>query len=432
MTKARSVAVLSFFTSLIRVLGGPITILLVTSTLSVEEMGFYYTFFSFISMSQLFEVGVSFVLKQYYSHDCKYDDNGQLSSENKLRCGRLLRFSIQWYSGIAIIYFIIIVPVGFLYFFDYSGEVDWQSAYLLLILSTSLRFIVNIIDSYLDGMQRQVLLNKTRFFSSLFMSLTLWASIYLGFDLMSLGISQCVYVIVFVLFASKYRVQYSRDICLSPINYSFKIEVKRIFPLMGRTSMVWFLGYFFWNGFTLLSFKLYGAEMAGKIGLSIALAKGGYDIANSFLINQRTMIANYLAHDDFSSAYRLFQRYFALAFSILMIGYSGIFVIKCLFPSFYLFDNTLENFDLLSIFLFYCLAMVMTGFNNFVRAYKIEPFILLSLYNAFFIPLMFYLTPLMGINGMFTASIIMFIPSIIYSSYYFMKRVKKSKVLLLI
>ncbi len=76
--------------------------------------------------------------------------------------------------------------------------------------------------------------------------------------------------------------------------------------------------------------------------------------------------------------------------------------------------------------------MVMTGFNNFVRAYKIEPFILLSLYNAFFIPLMFYLTPLMGINGMFTASIIMFIPSIIYSSYYFMKRVKKSKVLLLI
>ncbi len=427
MSKARSVAALSFFTSLIRVIGGPVTILLVSSILTIEEMGFYYTFFSFISMAQLFEIGVGFVLKQYYSHDCKHDENGQITAESKQICGRLFRFSVQWYSVLSVIYVLALIPFGFLYFADYAGDVNWTFAYIVLIISTSLRVSVNVFDSYLDGMQHQVALNKVRLFSSLSMSFSLWLCIYLDFKLVSLGISQLVYVLVFIAFLYKNKNEYLGEIDFKLKDYSFKSEMKRIFPLLGRTSVVWFFGYFFWNGFTLLSFKLYGAETAGMIGLSIALARGGYDVASSFMINQRTIIANYLGNDKFTDAYGLFRKYFLFSTAVLICGYTGFFLLKFIMPSFYLFDKVINDVDLVTIFGFYVLVLIMTGMNNFVRAYKIEPFLFLSIYNAISVPLAFYITSILGWDKMFLLSVLVFLPSIIYSGVFFLKKTRESK-----
>ncbi len=427
MKKAGRVAVLSFFTSLIRVIGGPVTILLVSSILTVEEMGFYYTFFSFISMAQLFEIGVGFVLKQYYSHDCKHDEEGKLKPESREVCGRLFKFSTQWYAGLSTFYVLILIPFGYMYFSDYAGDVDWTGPYLLLIVSTGVRVVINVFDSYLDGMQHQVLLNKARLYSSLSMSLSLWVCIYSNFKLVSVGLSQLIYVVVFVLLLYLNRDEFWDEIKLKLDEYSFKKEMVRIFPLLGKTSVVWFFSYFFWNGFTLLSFKFYGAEMAGKIGLSVALARGGYDVANSFVNNQRTIVANSIANDKFFDGYALFKKYFLLSLVILACGYTSFMLLQLMWPDFYLFNKIVPDADLITLFVFYFLILYMTGVNNFVRSYKIEPFLLLSVYNAIAIPVGFYLTPILGISNLFALSLAAFVPSIIISSYIYHKRVRLSK-----
>ncbi len=427
MKKAGRVAALSFLTSLIRVIGGPVTILLVSSILTVEEMGFYYTFFSFISMAQLFEIGVGFVLKQYYSHDCKHDEDGKLTADSREICGRLFKFSTQWYAGLSTIYILALIPFGYVYFNDYAGDVDWTFPYILLIISTGARVLINVFDSYLDGMQHQVLLNKARLYSSLSMSFSLWVCIYSNFKLVSLGLSQLVYVFVFVAMLFLNRREFWHELKLKVDEYSFKKEMVRIFPLLGKTSIVWFFGYFFWNGFTLLSFKIYGAEMAGKIGLSVALARGGYDVANSFVNNQRTIVANAIANDKFHDGYGLFKKYFLFSLAILACGFTGFMLLQLIWPDFYLFDKVIPNADLIALFVFYFLILYMTGVNNFVRSYKIEPFLLLSVYNAIAIPVAFYITPILGMSNLFTLSLVAFAPSIIISTYVYNKRVRLSK-----
>ncbi|MFC3121274.1 hypothetical protein [Agaribacter flavus] len=427
MKKSDRVAALSFFTSLIRVLGGPITIIMVSSMLSTEEMGFYFTFFSFVVMAQLFEVGVGFVLKQYYSHDCKYDENKNLTQMSAELCGHLLKFSIQWYACLTILYTVVLIPLGYLYYADYSGDIEWELPYIVLICCVAIRIFSNVLDSYLDGMQHQVLLNKARLFSSLSMSVTIWICIYSGLELFSLAISQAISVLVFISILYTFRTKFIDEIQLKLSDYSFKTQFKRIFPLLGKTSVVWFFGYFFWNGFTLLGFKLYGAEIGGLIGLSIALAKGGYDVANSFLMNQRTMIANNIANNKFEQAYSIFVKYFSFSLMVLVLGYSGFFVVKSIFPSFYLFDKILQVHDLVSIFGFYLMILYMTGVNNFVRAYKIEPFIYMSIYNALSVCLAFYITPILDVEGLFYLSLLALAPSLVYSTFIYSNKVTQSK-----
>ena len=205
MKKTDRIAILSLLTSLIRVLGGPVTILMVSSHLSLEEMGFYYTFFSFIVMTQLFEVGIGFVLKQFYSHDCQYDDQGFLSEKSLIESSKLFIFSCQWYTGLAVIYLALLVPFSKLYYLNYEGEIEWEGPLLLLLVVTSLKLISNIVDTYLDGMQKQIILQKARLFSSIAMSLSLWAMISLDCQLYTIGLSLLVSIKVFFLVILYYK-----------------------------------------------------------------------------------------------------------------------------------------------------------------------------------------------------------------------------------
>ncbi|MGD8172072.1 hypothetical protein ACQEXU_10450 [Vibrio sp. TRT 21S02] len=421
------IAILSLFTSLVRVLGGPITIILVSSMLTLEKMGFYYTFFSIIAMAQLFEVGVGFVLKQYYSHDCVYESNGSLTDKSITKSSHLFRFSIQWYLTLTVIYIAVLLPFGSYYFRDYSGNVEWQFPYVLLVIATGLNIFLNVVVSYLDGMQHQILLNKARLISSLSMSVSLWILIASGFDLYSLGISQGISVIVFLTVSYVKKSNYIHNISLNLQGYSFKAQFKKVFPLLGKTGIVWFFGYFFWNGFTLLSFKLYGAEIAGKIGLSLALAKGGYDIANSFIANQRTVMANLIANNKESESLSTFYRYFIISTVVLILGYSAYFVFRTIFPDFYIFEKVISNSEMLYLFIFYCLTLGMTSMNNYVRSYKIEPFLTLSLYNSIFVPGGFYIASKLGSVSIFLAPVLVMILPLSFSIYIFIRKVRCSR-----
>lgn len=423
MKKTDHIAILSLFTSLIRVLGGPITILMVSSHLSLEEMGFYYTFFSFIVMTQLFEVGIGFVLKQFYSHDCKYYGQGVLSKKSLIKSSKLFIFSCQWYIGLAIIYLVLLIPFSKFYYFNYEGDIEFEGPLLLLLVVTSLKLVSNIIDTYLDGMQKQIILQKARLFSSITMSLSLWLLISLGYQLYSIGLSLFLSIQVFVLVVLYYKKNIGFKIIKAGVNYSFLEQFREIFPLLSRSSLVWFFGYFFWNGFTLLGFHLYGASIAGQIGFSIAMAKGGYDVANSFSVNQRTIIANKIANDKLREAIEIFFKYSILSLSVLTFGYLIIISVKVYFSEFEIVSKMLDTQNLITLFLFYIFILVMTSVNNFVRSFKIEPFVYLSIYNSTSLMMTFYLSYYWGLKNILLLSMIFLIPSLIYSFTFFLKKI---------
>lgn len=427
LSKTDIIAAYSFGAAIIRMLSGPLTILIVSAFLTIEEMGFYYTFYSFVTMALLFEVGVGYVLKQFYSHEVKLDASGKLEYESQVRINHIFRFSVHWYSVVVIAYVTGISILGWFYFSDYTGDVEWQAPFFLLVFMTGIRIFVNVFDSYLDGMQHQEVVNAIRLFSTLLAAFTLWLFIYLGFGLLSIALSQLASALAIIVMVIGYRSTVFTYLSNEfSENYSFKEQFRGIFPLFGRTSLVWFFGYFFWNSFTLIAFRIYGAEFAGRIGLSVSMARGGFDIASSFLNNQRTVFANLIANNKVDQSLIIFRKYFIVAIVVLFSGYSAFFVIYQIFPDFYLFNKALDTEQLITLFLFFFITLITSSLNNLVRAYKIEPFVLLSIYSACFVPLAFFIGAKLEFDNIFLLPLSVLIVPVIVSIRTFYLKVYKN------
>ena len=389
-------------------------------------MGFYYTFYSFATMAMLFEVGVGYVLKQFYSYEVTLDEAGTIYSEGRRNINHIFKFSLHWYALVSILYSLCIGIGGAIYFSDYQGTVQWQAPFYLLVLMSGFRVFLNVFDSFLDGIQRQELINAIRLYSTLFSAIALWIAIYVGANLYSVAISQFSSGFVILILIHKYKNSFSSivDNRLT-LDYSFKSQFKKIFPLFGRTSVVWFFGYFFWNGFTLIAFKVYGAEFAGRVGLSVSIARGGFDVANSFLINQRTILANKIANNKTKEALKIFTRYFFLSSIILLSGYCLFITTWLMFPDFYIFNKLLPMQLVITLLFFFVITLIFTATSNFVRAYKVEPFVLISIYNAFCIPFFFWLSYIYQLENIFLLSVCALIVPIFAATREFHSRVFK-------
>lgn len=427
LNKTEVVALYSVAVAITRILSGPLTILIVSAFLSVEEMGFYYTFYSFVTMAMLFEVGVGYVLKQFYSYEVKPDTKGDISFEDKRSINHIFRFSLQWYALVSVLYTLCIGIGGAIYFSDYQGTLHWQEPFFLLVIVSGFRVFLNVFDSFFDGIQHQELINSIRLFSTLLSALVLWLAIYFGASLYSVAISQLCSGLLIMMFVFKNKFIILKMINRSfLIDYSFRKQFEKIFPLFGRTSIVWFFGYFFWNGFTLISFKVYGAEFAGRVGLSVSIARGGFDVANSFLVNQRTILANRIANGRTKEALTIFSKYFLFSSLVLIIGYCLFVLVWLFFPSFYIFDKILPMESTVTLLFFFAITLVFTAVCNFVRAYKVEPFVFVSIYNALCIPFLFWYSYLHQLENIFALSLFALIVPFIFAIREFRFRVFKN------
>lgn len=79
--------------------------------------------------------------------------------------------------------------------------------------------------------------------------------------------------------------------------------------IKNKRSLV--LGYFYWNGFNIISFKYLGPEIAGYIGISISIMRAGQNIAMSILNSQMTLYANNIANGFVKEAKKIFDKYFS-------------------------------------------------------------------------------------------------------------------------
>ena len=96
---------------------GPISLILIATKFSPDIQGFYYTFFSLISLLAFFELGSNHIITQFSSHEWAHlelDNQGNIIPKNKKAFARLIclgRFAFKWYAVICLLFLVI---VGFL------------------------------------------------------------------------------------------------------------------------------------------------------------------------------------------------------------------------------------------------------------------------------------------------------------------------------
>ncbi len=376
-----------------QVIAGPITLLLIANYLSPSEQGFYYTFASIVNLQIFFELGLSYVILQFASHEkaaLTWGKGKILIGDDtaKDRLASLLRLSIKWYALIAILAILILIPVGISFLSTNKSliTVPWKLPWILVVFSTGTMLFLSPVLSFLEGCGLVTEIASMRVSQTLFSNLFLWSALVFKTSLFAAAVPSIVGIIWSIICLYSNHRFLLIDLLKHKENKDGITKViswrHEIFPLQWKIAVSALSGYFIFSLFTPVLFRFHGPIMAGKMGMSLSLTNAITTFAMSWVSTKMAPFGNLIAAKKYLELNNLF--FPALKKSMVASILSSIIL---LFIAIYLKQTHhpfgLRIIDLLSLTLLLisinCNVYVF-GLATYLRAHKKEPYLELSIF----------------------------------------------------
>lgn len=379
----------SVLARVIQALGGVISLFFIALTLNINEQGFYYTFGSIIAIQIFFELGINSIIVQFVAHETahlKWDSKTKLigSIQHLSRLSSILKLCLKYFTILAIFLFLTLQIFGYIFFKTYETQefvVSWEYPWFLLVLSTSLLFIINPILAFIEGLGKVKEVAVLRFFQQIIYLPSLILVLIFGGKLWALGIaSMLTFIFLFsALYFSKYRIILSdiyKSINQWRINY-----MQEIFPFQWKIALSWISGYLIFQLFNPVLFATEGSIIAGQMGMTMVAISGISSISISWINTKVPLFSRLIAKNNFFELDKVFNKTIKqLSIINLLLTLSFIIFISL---------SIYFKFEIANRFLDVSLIIVIgiaSFFNQFVfawaaylRSHKKEPFLINSI-----------------------------------------------------
>jgi hypothetical protein len=378
-----------------QVLAGPITLILIAYYLSPEEQGFYYTFASVVNLQIFFELGLSFVILQFASHEKAALTwiNSQTLDGNpvaKRRLASLLKLAIKWYGITALLMVVILIPVGISFLSSNKSAIDvhWQSPWILMVISAGGMLFLSPLLSFLEGCGLVAEIAYMRVIQGLIGNLFLWSALILKNNLFAAAIPNLVGIAwIGSWLYRKYRylfidlLNHGKEKSTSIKHKNSEISWRNeIFPLQWKIALSWLSGYFIFFLFTPVLFKFYGPVVAGQMGIASAIM----GLSISWISTKSSPFGSLIAQKNYIKLDREFFPALWQASGVAAIC-SIIFLIlvwtlkETHHP---IAQRFIEFYPLTLLCITTVTNVYITGLSIYLRAHKQEPFLFLSIVNG--------------------------------------------------
>ena len=367
---------------------GLITVLVISMTLSKEEQGYYYTFGSIIAIQVFFELGLTNIIMQFTGHEMaglSLSEGTTLSGEkaNLSRISSLLHFSVKWYGVAALLFVLVTIIAGFIFFSKYpqgDGH-EWVFPWILVCIATGISLFISPIMSILMGLGMVKEVSRIRFYQQVAGPILSWILLFSGAKLSVLGYG--------TLFASLLLVAMMyRDKLLSLlINiWRTKIEervsyIKEIFPFQWKIAISWISGYFVVQIFNPVLFATEGAVVAGQMGMTLTAFNSISAFSQSWVTTKIPEFSRLIALKNYIKLDSLFNvtlKQMAYVTLFLIVAFIGLLeLMKVL-------DIPLrERFLPMLPIILMAVSIFISGYVNawsiYLRCHKKEPLLLYSI-----------------------------------------------------
>lgn len=385
--------------------------LLVVHYFNLVEQGFYYTFSSVLALQVIFELGLAFVITQFASHEfttLSWGHAGQVHGDQRAinRLHAILRRSVVWYGGVAVLMAIFILPAGLFFFSSHETAgpaVSWQSPWVVLVLAASAYLPIIPILAAIEGSGQVAQVNRLRLIQGIFSSALTWAAIAGGAGLYAAAVT----FIVNVVFGSGWiartypallsAIRHQRDEA-DPALFSWKQE---IWPMQWRIAVSWISGYFIFQLFTPILFYYHGPAQAGQMGMSLVIANTLNSVALVWLQANTPVMAQSAARADWQTLDRVFTQVFWQSVAVSLVSSVVVLAVLELFSSYPLAQRLLPMTDMVYLLAAFALTHVIGALAYYLRMHKREPFMFLSVLGAIQVALaMWYFGRRYGSTGM--------------------------------
>ena len=390
-------------------LAGLLTLFFLTHYLSSELQGWYYSFLSFAALYTMFDLGLSTALVQISAHYFVYNqwsDKGEVIGEKRNHFHGLLGQSSRLYLIISILFFLFLIPSG-LFFFSQKPPQNivftWKWPWIFLILATSLNILMLPFLSLVEGSGRIQEVYRLRLVQGLIGPITCWIVLMLGGGLWSLvAVPAVSFVATCSWLTIKMPKLFSHAWTRKKSGLHWGTE---IWPLQWRIGISWMSGYFLMQIYTPILFYYQSANVAGQMGLSLAIANMLGLLAQSWIALRVPTMAMAVGHKDWA----LLDHTFKYSFIVSIVAYLFSAILMCSVNYYVLSysdygDRTLPLLPFIGLLLIVFINHINGALAAQLRSYKKEPLVWISFSSAILtVPLALLLVPRHSVEGVIAA-----------------------------
>lgn len=370
---------------------GPITALLVGYWFTGSEQGFYYTFKSLIAVAIVVELGMPLVIVPFVSHEwvrVRWDGqelSGPPEALDRLR--GLCRAALCWYLATVLLLLGGTLLLGSTLVGPQEAAAPgvssaWFLPWLWLCVWSAGDYLVRPLLSLLEGCQQVEPVFRVRLWQGLCMALATWVAIVAGGGLWCLPAGAGASTLFGLGALTGYR-RLLRAVLARPERpqVSWRAE---IWPMAWRIALT-SIGGVVWTSVTIpIVFRLRGPELAGQLGMTLALTQGLSTIMTTWSQVRAPRVAELVARRDTAELHALLRR---LALLTLGTGLLGAVCIELLVLGLDLAGHRLYSRMLpeLPTALFLAGSLLSTAtlpLATYLRAHKQEPFLLPTVAGA--------------------------------------------------
>ena len=383
-----------------QIIAGLITIIFIGHYLSPIQQGFYYTFSSILALQVFFELGLTYVILQFASHEKARLEWTLLrtldgSEPAKERLSQLLHLSLRWYGIAALLMIVFIIPTGFILFGkspDAAHAGKWQFAWFWLVITTGSALFMSPVFAILEGCGLVADIARLRTTQDITAYLMFWLALFLGAGLLAVPVLQTIRVVISFLWLLRHYRSFIGALTRpkdSTVPLSWWNE---IWPMQWRIALSWISGFFIFNLFNPILFAYFGAAEAGKMGMSLSIA-GALNLMSMTWVNTKIpMFGQLVALKKFAELDRLFFGMLKFALVVSMAGGSVLMLILSLLRKYHvpLSERVLDPIPFGLLLATAVVNVIVFSEAAYLRAYKEEPFLLNSLVGAIISALVCY------------------------------------------
>jgi hypothetical protein len=387
--------------------GAPLTALLVVIFFTPTIQGYYYSFASLLALQIFLELGLASVITTFSSHEwarLRLDGTGEASGDEQAlkRLSGLALASFKWYlvGGFVLFGVLTVGGTAFLELHRESVDIEWRSPWLLLCAASAVSFVITPIWALLQGCGQIDEVYRFRFIDGVCKNVVLWSAIAAGAGLWSAGLSASFSVLFASLFLwMRHRRFLSSLLAVHGLLANWWSEV---FPLQWRIAVSWVSGFFAFYLFTPALFYFDGPEAAGRMGITWTIVGGISALASTWAQTRAPRFAQLVADGKFHELDR--QALHVGTVGVVVSLASGLAALGALaIAQIYLPGVAARFLPLGPIALFLAadvLHQISVVLSTYLRAFKREPFVVLSLILAVLIAGgTISLTPTLGPTG---------------------------------
>lgn len=299
------------------VVSGVLTLTLLVHFLSPGQQGFYYSFNNFLNAALLFELGLSYVILQFASHErakLEWTAEGTLTGNPaaKSRLAGLLRVSLRWYAVTALLTLLVLLPSGLVFFTHYApvrGHFAWRGAWLLLSFGASLLMLLTPLPALLEGCGLVAEVGAVRAGITIYASLLQWTILLLHGGLYSAAAISITGIIGVGGWLWHRHRPFLRDLLAyqaAPEDENAFSWRKDLWPFqwkVGLTSLSYFV---IVPALTLILMAARGAVAAGQLGLSLGLMTALFKFPQAWLTTKTQPFGTLIAQERWQELDTLF------------------------------------------------------------------------------------------------------------------------------